>query len=63
MNTIFPSGSDDWYKRELITIEREMLEETRTRNRLLQEMNTKMDTLIALKRVKLFSENQLILEN
>ncbi|XP_052227276.1 uncharacterized protein LOC127842016 isoform X2 [Dreissena polymorpha] len=54
---------DDLYKRELINIEREMLEETRTRNRLLQEMNTKMDTLIALKRVKLFSENQLILEH
>ncbi|KAH3782091.1 hypothetical protein DPMN_160002 [Dreissena polymorpha] len=57
------SSPDDLYKRELINIEREMLEETRTRNRLLQEMNTKMDTLIALKRVKLFSENQLILEH
>ncbi|KAH3860679.1 hypothetical protein DPMN_023591, partial [Dreissena polymorpha] len=44
------SSPDDWYKRELLKIEREMLEETRTRNRLLQEMNTNMETLIALKR-------------
>ncbi|XP_052278193.1 uncharacterized protein LOC127876766 isoform X1 [Dreissena polymorpha] len=57
------SSSDDWYKRERLKIEREMLEEIRTRNRLLQDMNTNMETLIALKRVKLFSENQLILEH
>ncbi|KAH3892615.1 hypothetical protein DPMN_016736 [Dreissena polymorpha] len=56
------AGSDESYRIELISIERESLQVEKARNTIILDISNLLESLVTLKKLKILSENQLLQE-